>query len=525
MTKLNAEILAQWSDPAWRLDHLYYIVDADGRQIPFRMNDDQRRLIAEDLHHRNVILKARQRGYTTVIDLFILDQCLFNPNLTAGIIAHRIEDVQRIFAAKIKFPYEHLPEALRRAVPAVKCDASQLVLGNGSNIRVGLSMRSDTIQLLHVSEHGKICARWPEKAQEIRTGTLPACHQNAVVFIESTAEGRMGDFYELCQRAQELTAEAKAGGRELNPLEFRFHFCPWFHEPTYALADAEAEHVRIADKDNDYFDDLERRLGVTLSPGQRAWYVQMRDGPGGLGDLMTREYPSTPEEAFRASVGGAYYAEQMARARDEGRIRRVAHDESLPVYTFWDLGMADSMAIWFAQVIGHDVRLIDYLEGSGKGLAWYVQQVKAKPYVYGGHYAPQDIRVRELGTGVSRYETALDLGLEFDVVVHHQVPDGIDAVRMLLPHCWFDADRCRRGVECLEAYRKAWNDKLERYDARPLHDWSSHAADAFRYLAVTYRHDRLSGAIQDTGPDAFEQWHVDDNEYDDLRHGLQEALR
>jgi len=521
---VDIEVLAERvADPRWRLceSGWYRIVDADGREVEFRPNPTQRRLLSR-LHHRNVVLKARQLGMTTAIDLAILDACVWTPHVTAAIIAHRLEDVQRIYQTKVLGPYKRLPADIRAKVPATKQDACQLVLANGSSIRVGLSMRSDTLQMLHVSEYGKICARYPDKAEEIRTGTLPACHRGAVVWIESTAEGRGNDFHRLCQAAQAATAEADRQGRRLGPTEWRFWFFPWYEHDAYRLPDDEVLHVELMAEETAYFDGLEQAQGVTIDLGQRAWYVQARRGPGGLGDLMMREYPSTPDEAFRASVDGAYYGALMARAREEGRIGHVAYDDSLPVYTFWDLGISDSMAIWFAQLVGQEVRLIDYLEDTGKGLPHYVAELRRRPYVYGGHWAPQDIRVRELGTGVSRWETARELGIEFDLVPAHQVPDGIDAARSMLLRCWFDARACRRGIEALEAYRAEWDEKGQCFKPRPVHDWSSHAADAFRYLAVAYRYDRIAGQFHS---DPLAAWDSDDarNEYDPLRFDLVET--
>jgi len=513
-------------DRRWRLSHLYWIVDQDGSRVQFIPNRAQLDLLSQ-LHWRNVILKARQLGFTTLIDLFGLDLCLFNSNVTAGIIAHRMEDVRNIFRKKVKYPYENLPGALLARIPAIKCDSNELLLKNNSNLRVGISMRSDTIQFLHVSEHGKLCARYPLKAEELATGTFPACHDKAIVFVESTAEGPVGDFARLCKRSEQVTASARQTGRRLGNREFRFHFFPWFRKPSNTLPDDEAKLVEISDKDHAYFDSVEARMTTRLRLGQRAWYVFTRDGTNGLGTKMTQEHPSTPEEAFRAAIEGSYYGEQMGVARSEGRIGHVAYDPAIPVYTFWDLGMRDSMTIWFAQFVGREVHLIDYYENSGQGLKHYIKVLRDRPYVYAedGHWAPQDIKVRELGSGVSRWETARELGIEFRVGQEHNLQDGIDAVRNVIPFCWFDATKCQRGIECLEAYRTAWNDKLERFDDKPLHDWSSHGADAFRYLSVAYRFDRIVGRFLADPLKGLESpdGPVDDD-YDPLELGLRRTV-
>ena len=158
-------------DRRWRLNNLYHIIDKDGRRIPFRLNWAQEALL-DGLHHQNVILKARQLGFTTFIQLFMLDACLFNSNIRAGTIAHKLDDAKTIFRDKVKYPYENLPEQLRAERPIVKDAADELLFANNSSIRVSTSMRSGTLQFLHISEYGKLCAQFPDKAREVRTGAL-----------------------------------------------------------------------------------------------------------------------------------------------------------------------------------------------------------------------------------------------------------------------------------------------------------------------------------------------------------------
>ena len=189
-----------------------------------------------------------------------------------------------------------------------------------------------------------------------------------------------------------------------------------------------------------------------------------------------------------AAIKGAYYASLLTAARNDGRMTRVPYDPALPVDTDWDLGISDTMTIWFSQSFrAGEVRLIDYYENSGEGLPHYAGVLKEKPYVYGEHWAPHDIKVRELGTGKSRLETAKSHGITFRIVRDIGVADGIDAVRLLLPRCWFDEEKCRAGLEALTFYRKNYNERLQEFTDKPLHDWSSHGADAFRGLAVRHK--------------------------------------
>lgn len=469
--------LARFSDRRWRLDNLYWIRDAQGRRVKFRMNWAQRALY-DRLHTLNVILKARQLGMTTFVQLLMLDACLFNSNTAAGTIAHTLHDAEAIFRDKVRYPYEQLPEELRRAIPAASETARELILANGSSLRVGTSLRSGTFQFLHVSEHGKICARFPEKAEEIRAGALNTVHPGQTIFIESTAEGRDGDFHDFCIEARNRAAERVA----LTALDFKFHFFPWWRHPGYAIA---PEGVTIPGDLRRYFDEL-AVAGIALGPGQKAWYVRKAAQQG---DAMRREFPSTPDEAFAAAVTGAYYAREMGRVRAEGRITSLPHDPALPVNSFWDLGINDSNAIWFHQRAGREDRFIDYYENAGEGLAHYVQALRDRPYTYGDHYLPHDVEVRELGSGRSRRQMLEELGLRPVITVPRAGDLGTDiqAVRNALARCWFDAGRCATGLRHLDGYRRAWDEKRGVWRDRPQHDAASHGADAFRMFAAGYR--------------------------------------
>lgn len=190
---------------------------------------------------------------------------------------------------------------------------------------------------------------------------------------------------------------------------------------------------------------------------------------------------------FEAGNEGSYYGRLLAAAKDEKRIARVPVEPGLPVHTSWDLGVGDATAIWFFQVIGRERRYVDYYETSGEGLPHYIKQLQARPYVYGRHYAPHDIEVREFSSGVSRIDTAKKLGVKFEVVKQHAVDDGIEGVRQALPLCWFDADRCRDGIAALRAYAKDWDEKRQTWLTRPRHDWASHGADSFRCGVMGFR--------------------------------------
>ena len=201
--------------------------------------------------------------------------------------------------------------------------------------------------------------------------------------------------------------------------------------------------------------------------------------------MTPEQYEQEYECSFTAAIIGAYYGKLLADADDNGKITRVPYDPALLVHTAWDLGINDSTAIWFAQVYsGGAVYVIDYYENSGVGLDHYAEVLRKKDYHWGDHLAPHDIEVRELGSGKSRLETAFSLGIRFRVIPRMKIADGINAARMMIPKCYFDRDKCAEGLEMLRQYRQEWDEKKKLFRDQPRHDFTSHAADAFRYLSV-----------------------------------------
>jgi len=196
--------------------------------------------------------------------------------------------------------------------------------------------------------------------------------------------------------------------------------------------------------------------------------------------LYNQEYMSS----FDSAVAGAYYSSQLAKAEKQNRITYVPHDPALPVNTVWDLGIRDAMAVIYFQELGRELRVIDYDEYTGKGIPEMIQMVQSKPYTYNEHWAPHDIKVRELGTGKSRLEVASGLGFHFQEVRNIPVIDGINAARLQFARCWIDKAKCAKLIEALYNYRKDYDEKMQAYKDKPVHDWSCHGADAWRYLHV-----------------------------------------
>ena len=227
---------------------------------------------------------------------------------------------------------------------------------------------------------------------------------------------------------------------------------------------------------------------------QEGWYAETfkSSETGIISDLELNEakhlmpeevYEAEFECSFDSAAIGSIYAKGLTKAEEDGRITKVPYQTDIKVNTFWDLGMQDKTAIWFVQIKGSAFHIIDYYENSGESLEFYASVLDEKKYLYDTHYLPHDANVRELGTGVSRVETAQSLGMRTSIVPKLSIDDGINAVRMLLSRCWFDHEKCKDGLDALRQYRWAVSDKGEVKN-RPEHSWCSHAADAFRYFAV-----------------------------------------
>lgn len=207
--------------------------------------------------------------------------------------------------------------------------------------------------------------------------------------------------------------------------------------------------------------------------------------------------------SFEAAVLGAYYSKEMADAERDGRICDLVADPSQPVHTAWDLGVDDSTAIWFFQVLAGGLLVIDYYESSGVGAEHYVEVLRERDYPYGFDFVPHDAKVREWGTGRTRVETLESLGRKPRKVPDHSLADGINAARRTIPRCRFDAERCERGLEALRHYHAKYDEEARTLDKLPEHDWASHGADAFRYMAMAWQELRAADPPPKRDVDAY----------------------
>lgn len=497
----NQEELKQClADPIWRITSgcLYKILikgdgeNDEGLVMNFIPNAPQMELMS-NLHFRNIILKARQLGFTTFIAIYFLDCVLFRANVRAAIVAQDLVTAQSLFRDKVKFAYENLPPSIKASFPLERDSQSELLFShNNSAIRVATSARSGTLQYLHVSEFGKICAKYPERAKEVITGSIPAVTGNGVVLIESTAEGQEGPFYDMCDRAENL----KLQGKKLTKKDYRFNFFPWWIEPKYAT---DPTDVIITPKDDEYFDKIEADAHCILSLRQRAWWCMTRDADfSGQEELMWQEYPSTSAEAFQQSTEGCYYTVQMTAARKQGRITTVAHRAGYPVNTFWDIGNGDGTAIWLHQRIGQNDNFIGFIEGWGEPYSYYVTEMQKTGYVWGQHFLPHDAKHERQGQvdNSSPVVMLIRLGLNKDhISVVDQIGDishGIQMTRDKFSTAWFDETHCAAGIIHLDRYRKRWNAQTGRFTDTAVKDVHTEAADAFRQYGQGYSGDPLA---------------------------------
>ncbi len=490
----------QFLDPRWRLSNLYTIIDKDGAIVPFRPNSSQLEFL-DNIHTRNIILKARQLGFTTFCSLIYLDACIFTPATRAAVIAHKLDDAKVIFRDKIKFPYDQLDEGLRAACPATQDSAESLAFANDSAIRVSSSVRSGTLQYLHVSEFGKICAQFPEKAREIVTGSLNTVAAGQFVVIESTAEGQDGAFYRMCQEAR----AAREAGHALTSLDYKFHFFPWFNDPSYVLPGAQ---IAVGEEYLRYFDKL-KADGIELSEAQRFWYVKTDRTNE---EDMKREYPSTPDEAFEQALEGAIFSRELAVASKQQRIGGYPFDPRYVVNTFWDLGRNDDNTIWLHQYVRGYHRFIGYYENSGEFIGHYVKWLRdwgeERQATFGDHYLPHDGDRQSLWLedGTKGVMDRLKFRPKF-VERPVSIVEAYGVARSFFARCQFDEAACSEGLKRLKAYRKEWDDHRGVWKDRPMHDAASHGASAF----ITAASARFPEAEVHAHKKRGDRYHEDDD--------------
>lgn len=485
-------MLEQLKDKKWRLNNLYRIIDKNGQSIPFKMNAVQEHFY-DNMHTRNIVLKARQIGFSTMGILYATDDLIFEENQNSGVVSYSLEHAQHILKKIVGHALETFPRELKPYVGITQMSAREITLNNKSSLRVDTSLRGGTYPLTLISEFGKICARNPQKAEEVVTGTLQAVPINGRVIIESTGEGNEGYFAEMVMTAHQR------GNENLNPLEYKLFFYPWMDEPTYQLSDKVNYSVELTD----YFDRLERELSRKISQPQRNWYAQMAKT---LGNKMKQEFPSTISEAFLSSSEAFYFAEGIAKAYQEGRcLYTNPYDALLPLYVAMDIGLNDLTVIVFFQLAHGEIRIVDYYEDKNKDVDFYAKfLLQDKKYLYHTIFLPHDSVKRDpldINNSYERDFIRLFSGTNtrFHVLKKMDKQLQISHARIKLDRCVFNVNRVKPFLDQLSKYRKKWNESTGRYLEEPLHTVASNHADAYQYLCQAVTHveavGNLSGAL------------------------------
>lgn len=474
------ELKKRLSDREWRMDNLYFIKDKNGNKVKFVRNESQRKFWF-DMWFLNIILKDRQRGFSTLIAIFIIDSCLFNSNLQAGIIDISLPDAQKKLD-KISFAYVNLPDFIKVVRTTLVDSKTGIEFDNGSTVYVGTSHRGGTLQILHISEFGKISIRFPERAREIKTGALNTVSMGNFVMIESTAEGSAGEFFDVCKRAQDVHLK----GQKLTKIDYKFHFFGWWEGNENEL---DPEGIEIPKETTEYLDKLEKELGFKLIDRKRAWYSKKFEEQG---DDMLREFPSTPEEAFAASVEGVYLAAIIKKMKQRGQFVVLPPDPGVPVNTGWDFGLSDHMTIWLHQRVNFQDRLIGYMFGADEDVFYYWRELQKLDHTYGYHFLPHDGETRRIGTAKSASEKPRKLkellaeaGMK-NIKIVPKIAEkwtAIQEVKRWLPTVFINPTECAQGINCLENFKRDWDENNGKFKDHPKHNWAQHGYDGLETLA------------------------------------------
>lgn len=478
-------------NPLWRLSNLYHIKNAaTGRVIPFRPRPEQVEVF-EAIHkkgwQRLIILKARRLGMSTCIDIDLTDSMLFNAGFQASIIDQKEDDAAKKLNNICKVAFNAMHDELPAAITIIRDNdgAFQIQVREdlASAIYAGKNARGGTNQKLHVSEWGPIQADDPKRSEEILTGAIPSAEHGVVVVETTWKGGKGGHLWNLVKTALETPEEHKTA------KDWRVLFFPWWIDPTYVLPATRP----IPDDVKKYLDALEIEIGGPLSSEQRSWYAFQRSQ---LGIFIFREFPSTIEECFKSPMEGAIYADLLDKLRGKGAIKPFSWDGAALVHTFWDEGSPINTVTWYAQFVAGEIRLIDCDVDLDLTPVERVAHMMRKPFahLYGHHYLTHASEQTE-NSGKTFQTQLKDAGLPNTKIVPRTVDVwiGINECRQLMPRMVFHSQACEDGLEGLENYHTRRTSSGGLAKDEPVHDWSSHRADALRTLAEANMRGMIPG--------------------------------
>ena len=408
-----------------------------------------------------ILVLHRRAGKTTAVLNHLQRDCLRKANAVFGYVGPTYKQAKRVAW--------DIAKKISREIPEIDYNESELTVKYPNGSKLILVGADNPDSLRGIALWGVGFDEYPQQPSNIFSEVISKCladHLGYAIFF-GTPKGK-GEFYRLLQAAKT--------SKDWTVI---------FRTIDDSLRDEEGEtinNLRVALEDD-------RRLVaqglMTEDEFNQEWYC-----------------------SFEASIKGAYYSKELAEARKDGRIKLVPYDPALVVHTVWDLGKGPKMAIGFYQKVGHEPRLIDCLEGVGdEAMPEMIKKVLAKPYIFGKHFAPHDIRAIELATGKTRISTAADLGMEFEVVPSVSVDDGIDKARLFLKRLWINEPKCQPFLDAVSQYHQEWDDDRKMFKETPAHDWTSHYADKLRYAAIV--EDQMTNdkrRIKQVNEDYNPQW-------------------
>lgn len=478
------------SSKLWRLNNVYNIVDKNGDKVTFRMNYAQHKVYAASrLHPRLIVLKSRQQGISTLWLVSYFDDATFCDNLNLGLMAQGTDEAATLLE-RTKFLWDTLDPDIKAFtnVKLLKDNTKEFSFSNNSSIFIRVSFRSATLQRLHISEFGKIANQYPKRARETKTGSLQALGRGNTGIIESTAEG-INMFKTMWDQAVVVDSSDSLSQKDFKPV-----FLSWVEDPDcWEVVDQPIDTYA-----QEYFDKVEKELGITLAKEQKNfWIVQYRE----LGEDVHQEYPATPAEAFSASKNGSYYSTIFTKnVVERKRLVKNLYDPQLPVDIYFDIGIDDYMVMLFVQIWDDEIRIIDEYWNEGYGFKHYIDEAFDREYTFRAIKFPHDIEQRETtainsrGLARTRMDVVTELiderarldGISSPLVERldkSSIADGIEAVRRMIPKIKVDP-KCEYIVDCFHKYSKEWDDKLSVWKQTPRHDEFSHGADTLRGLAT-----------------------------------------
>lgn len=463
------------------MNNLYRIINKSGNSVKFKLNDVQQEVL-DNLHTRNIILKARQLGMSTFAVIYLLDEAIFNDNISSGIVSYSLEHAQHIFKRIIGHALDSMPAYFQPLVGIVQRSAREISFANGSYLRVDTTLRGGAYQLVLVSEFGKTCARNPLKADEVITGTLQSVPIDGTIIIESTGEGNSGFYAEMVNQA------ALHKNENLSDLDYKLFFFPWYKEGKYELPTSKPYSVELTD----YFNKIEKEQSVTLTQPQRNWYAAQS---GILKDKVKQEFPSTISESFISSSDAFYFQSAIEKAYADERMLSISpYDALQPVYVAMDIGVNDLTVIIFFQCVHGEIRILDFYADNGKGVDFYAHHMlQEKRYLYHTIFLPHDSRKRDGLIVENTYEREfkrLFQHADTKIIVLKQTDKNINIsnAKLKLDRCVFDLRKTKKLIDMLMKYRKHWSEQYGKYLDKPLHDVSSNYSDALQYALQAVSH-------------------------------------